>query len=427
MRARSQRLEMVKPHIAIVTERFLPAVSGLVTSVRNLAESLASTGFDVTLIAPSSGETTQWADGHGIKHISLGRGWLASPGWFWRPVSRRLLQSALTHIDVVHLHSPFFAGLTIAKIARSRKIPIVVTAHVVPQNVLTALRIPWAGKYRWAVRAAWNRIGRAVHLADAVTSPSEYGARLIEKELGRTGVHVVSNGVAIASNANSLIGKGKLSDPIRALFVGRLSREKNVEEILYAVKACRDAQIGICLTVVGAGPDRSRLASICRELEIVKFVEFTGALSEHQLNQRFRDSHFFWIAGRFELECCAALEAMACARAVLAANAGALPTTVAEGQAGRLYEPGAILEIVEHIADLKNNPEAYFEMCRGALRSARTLSLEKTRDRFIEIYVALHSARCGIFQSEPTGLFPFGGRPVAYEHQALRDEDRQLV
>jgi glycosyltransferase involved in cell wall biosynthesis len=367
----------------------------MVTAIKNLAESLAGDGIAVTLVAPDSIEARLWAERHGIGFMALGRNWLGSSAWLWRPVSRRRLENALRDVDIVHLHSPLFSGVALAKLARAQAIPVVVTTHLMPQNILAALKVLWAGKFRWANKIAWALIGRGLYLADEVTSPSAFGASLIQDVFGRSDIHVISNGVRIDRAICPAPSHTNESAPLRAVFVGRLNREKNIEEMLFAVDACRKADLDIRLTIVGAGPDKSRLMAISHTLGISPFVEFSGCVCDDERNQRCSDADFFWMPSRFELESCAALEAMALSRAVLAGKAGALPALTGDGRGGRLYCPGELHEIVEHVASFRRDRAALAGLGKEALMIARASSIDRTRQKYCQIYRTLIQQRAG--------------------------------
>jgi len=63
-------------------------------------------------------------------------------------------------------------------------------------------------------------------------------------------------------------------------FVGRLSKEKNVETALRAVKEVLDSGRRIKLLISGEGPQRKRLTRIAERLGIAAYVNFTGYQKE---------------------------------------------------------------------------------------------------------------------------------------------------
>ena len=106
-------------------------------------------------------------------------------------------------------------------------------------------------------------------------------------------------------------------------------------------------------------------------LQLQDAVRFVGMVSDRIRDAYYGESDCLWIASRAELQCCAALEAMAAGCPVVAARAGALPETVPDGIAGRLFTPGNPNEIVEIMKGLCRQPER-----RRLSDGARTVALK---------------------------------------------------
>jgi glycosyltransferase involved in cell wall biosynthesis len=385
--------------IVLVTELYFPGVSGLITAVRSLAETLSESGHRVTLICPDSWTLKSWAAKHGVALCPvLG---LMAP---WRigqrfgvllPTSYRNIRQVLAKADVVHLHSPLLIGLIVALIARSRGVPIVVTNHALPENIIGALRTIPAFAERILARIIWKWIGIGLRIADVVTSPSVYASQVIRANFADMQVQVISNGIRNQSQESSLEWYDRYR-ATRVLYVGRLQREKRVDELLHALLACLQAGISIEFTIVGDGPDRQRLEKIAAQLGIVANVTFVGVISDDARDMYLERSCCFWMASRSELQCCAALEAMAAGLPVVAAEAGALAETVPDGVAGLLFPPGEIARIVEIMNVLRRQPDLYRRLSQGALGVAATHSLSSVCETIVQLYSSVLAGRRAI-------------------------------
>jgi glycosyltransferase involved in cell wall biosynthesis len=381
-----------KLNIAIVTELFLPGVSGLITAVRNLAETLSHSGHVVTLFAPESAEAADWSARHRVAFFPL-RGF-SMPCRIGQRIGIGLgttqigAREILRKVDVVHLHSPFLAGLQIARLARIERKPIIVTSHALPENIISASRLPPGIGMLLASAAIWKRMGKGIALANALTSPSCYGASLIENRFQRGAVQVISNGVEDGRDREISIDVAP-DQPLRALYVGRLQKEKRVDELLYGLRACVSAKISVSLTILGDGPDRIRLEGISQRLDLGTRVSFLGIVSNLVRDDFYRSSHFLLMASRSELQCCAALEIMAAGHPVVAARAGALEETVPDRYAGRLYTPGRIDELVEILGEFQRDHDSYLKLCRGARSTAALHKLSRTTDAYVQVYRSL--------------------------------------
>ena len=128
-----------------------------------------------------------------------------------------------------------------------------------------------------------------------------------------------------------------------AFVIGCMSRlipGKGVEDVLAAARPAISR--GARLRIAGDGPARAELEQLAEQLGIADRVSFDGWL------EAASDVAAFWHGCDVAITApndwvesfgLAAVEAMACGRPVVAANGGALPETVVDGQTGFLVEP----------------------------------------------------------------------------------------
>lgn len=117
------------------------------------------------------------------------------------------------------------------------------------------------------------------------------------------------------------------SDPPEPYFlvVSALVPYKRIE---IAIEAAR--RLGAPLTIVGSGPDEARLRAWAGP-----GVEFTGALDDHALRERYRRAQALVMPAEEDLGI-VAIEAMACGRPVIALDRGGALETVVNGVTGLL-------------------------------------------------------------------------------------------
>lgn len=378
--------------IALVAELYMPGFNGMITAVRGLAESLSAIGQDVTLVCPDSVEVRKWAGEHRIAiYPVLGinvPAQIQQRVGVWLPTDRRKVRHLLRKIDIVHLHTPLLTGLAIARIAREEHLPIVATNHLLPENLIAALRVVPTRGQQLLTSIIWRWIGKGLRTADVVLSPSQYGQELLRARFPGLPVKVISNGVRgplcrPPTDANSQ------SSVIYPLYVGRLQREKCVDELLYAVRGCLAAGINIEFSLVGDGPDRARLESVAHQLGITSHVRFAGRVSDQVRDLYYEKATCLWMASRSELQCCAALEAMAFGLPVVAARAGALPETIREGIAGWLYAPGKVDEIVSIMGSIQQSQTLRHQVSRRATAVAAEHRLSDICENIVALYSSM--------------------------------------
>ena len=269
--------------IALVTDYYLPTLGGVQTAVRALAEALTTAGHEVTVFCP------QDAPSEDAGVVALPVSPLFRPDGYpfaWSPrrlrtVLRRAFRSR--GIDVVHTHSEMFAALAGVRAAHDLGIPVVHTMHgridVYTQNVLSLPAVTTAllaflhgrqidsdgitvGADTPYTRTASARRMWRVMLAQArasahVVVPSEHFARKLVDRGVRTPVTVLSNGLeptvldAVGPATQRML---TADEPLRLLWVGRLSPEKRADVL---VRAARDFPVGITVDVYGDGVGRA--------------------------------------------------------------------------------------------------------------------------------------------------------------------------
>jgi glycosyltransferase involved in cell wall biosynthesis len=167
--------------------------------------------------------------------------------------------------------------------------------------------------------------------------------------------------------------------PLRVAFVGRLVPVKALNLLLRAVARLRDAhRLTVHLTVAGDGPMGPAWRELATSLKLDDQVTWLGNVPLPQVPGVMRDCHVFCLPSIRESGGAVLLEAMACARPVIAMNFGG-PAEVVDDAVGHLVaahdEPQAITDLTATLRDVAENPQAWVE--RG-LRGRRRVEDEHT-------------------------------------------------
>jgi len=128
-----------------------------------------------------------------------------------------------------------------------------------------------------------------------------------------------------------------------ALFVGRLSAEKGVIEMVRAWQRLPD----VPLLIAGDGPLR---AEVARAANPGTRVELLGQLDAAQTIARIKSARFLVFPSRwYEPFGMALLEAAACGVPAIASRIGAVPELVMDGRTGVLFDPDNFDELIEAV------------------------------------------------------------------------------
>src|ERR671937_549308 len=180
----------------------------------------------------------------------------------------------------------------------------------------------------------------AVRRAEVVIGVSEALAEAARRCGGRD-VRTIPNGVDLPAST------GAEADPAEVLFVGRLSPEKGIEELVAATE-------GMNLVVAGDGPLRHLVPGAL------------GFVPHDELGELYdRAAVVVCPSYREGLPLCV-LEAMAYGKPVVASAVGGIPELVEDGVTGFLVEPGDVAGLRQAIERLLADPALRRRLGRAA-------------------------------------------------------------
>jgi sulfoquinovosyltransferase len=129
------------------------------------------------------------------------------------------------------------------------------------------------------------------------------------------------------------------------VYVGRLATEKRVHDL----EGILEHLPGARLCLVGAGPHEAPLKEVLPE------AVFLGELQGEELSQAFASADVFLFPSDSETLGFVVMEAMASGLAVVAANAGGIPSMIRHRDTGWLVEPGNKTEYIRILQLLQAN------------------------------------------------------------------------
>ena len=115
-------------------------------------------------------------------------------------------------------------------------------------------------------------------------------------------------------------------------------------------------------------------------------MHFTGFLPNEDLPSVLNSIDVFAMPSEAELLSIATLQAMACSRPVLAANAIALPELVDENKNGLLFKPGDVADMARCMEWFADHPERWSDMGATSLEKVQEHSLENILGKYETLY-----------------------------------------
>lgn len=163
----------------------------------------------------------------------------------------------------------------------------------------------------------------------------------------------------------------------RVLFVGRLSRSKNVHVLLAALGRLRGEGIGLPCTIVGDGPERAALEAQAAELGVA--AAFAGGVEFGQVLDFYETHDVLVLASETEGWPKAIAEAMAFGLVCVGSDRGLIPQMLGEGR-GWIVPPGDEAALADALRRIAADPGESLERGRRAAAWGQRYSLDGLRD-----------------------------------------------
>lgn len=361
----------IRLRILQVIPTYYPAVryGGPIRSVHALCVSLVRRGHQVTVYTTN-------IDGNADSDVPLGRPvdidgvsvfYFPVPALrriYWCPALARQLRAAVSHFDIVHLHSVFLWPTYIAARAAHRAgVPYVIS----PRGSLVGDLIHRKSRF---VKTAWINLVERRSLARAarlhVTAEIE-GDEAKALGLKLPEIFCVPNGVDWPSHHPSLAAGpfGNIPKPY-ALFLSRINHKKGLDRLILAWKWVPQ------LALIIAGNDEEdympELEELARSEGLADRLQFIGAVSDEHKWALYENAEMFVLASYSENFGNVVAEAMAMACPVVVTPEVGLAKLVREVGAG-VVTPGEPGILAKAITDLYRD-EVRRKRCGASGRQA---------------------------------------------------------
>jgi len=360
-----------------------------------LAESLAQRGNQVMVITPSNQMRpfSSIQNGVRVEMISALHASLIHPSIYITPLPTIHIRKLMHEFqpDVVHIQDHYF--LCNAAVNEARKINALVigTNHFLPENLLPFLRKFPNIQYFLSI-PLWKMMLTVFNKLDMATTPSGTAARILREQQIHIPVRAISNGVDTdrfhplpQANRTGIRRKYDLAPELPLfLYIGRLDGEKRLDTLLEAVALLPEKNFQ--LAIGGNGLYEQTLRKHVQTLGLEGRVVFIGFVQPADLPSLYNSADIFVMPSPEELQSIATLEAMACGRPVLAADARALPELVTPGVNGYLFERNNPEAAAHGMDRLLREREKWDAMGQASFKYAQEHSLKNTISHFEDSY-----------------------------------------
>ncbi len=201
---------------------------------------------------------------------------------------------------------------------------------------------------------------------------------------------VIPNGVDVAEPASvsrdAVLAEFDIPPGAKVVgFVGRLARQKRVNDLVWAMQLLRQLTDNVYFLVIGDGPERPRLMRLARQLTCDALTRFVGHRNDATRLIGLLD--VFWLASDFEGMSNSVMEAMAAAVPVVVSDIPTNRELVVDGETGFFVKVGDSVGFAQFADRILAERDLAGRL--GNAGRAR-LQAEFSVERMIESYVTLY-------------------------------------
>ncbi|ELP5729476.1 glycosyltransferase [Vibrio vulnificus] len=212
------------------------------------------------------------------------------------------------------------------------------------------------------------------HLADKIVCVSEAISRELKKDkLQSNQLTVIHNGVALSHLALTTSLKQTLNiadDCFTFVTVGSLIQRKGIDRLLKALYFLRNNETPPHLVVIGDGPMRMPLITLCRKLNLEHRVHWLGERSDPTAWLASNGDAF--VSGAYqEAFGLVIAEAMMAGLPVIAPNLGGIPEFVNHGKNGLLYKSNAFFSLLKAMESMMRCDSLAQQLAKQAEQDAK--------------------------------------------------------
>ena len=308
--------------------------------------------------------------------------------------------------DIIHVNN-FQRQLSasIIKAANDKGVPVVFTAHDVQaicpaitmmDNDKNVCELCMGGKYMNCIKKSCNKGSKAKSIIGAlegyyyrnkkiytdkinyIITPSEfYRTKFIEDGVNPNKVEAIHNFI-IASDYDV---KTEIGD--YALYFGRLSKEKGINNLIKAFAKCKIGN----LYIAGEGPEKENIEEFIKENKLSKRVKLLGFLNKEQMTDAVRKARFIVVPSIWYENCpYSVMETLAIGKPVIGADIAGIPELVINNENGFTYKYDDINELFDKMNKLFEDDNLVKKFSKNAKELSKQYDKEEYYKKINKIY-----------------------------------------
>ena len=364
-------------NLLIATDNFFPRVDGVSVMLNEIIP-FFSEKYKVDIIAPDFKGSKKFD----ISEVDVARMPLSKikyGDYNLAKVDKVLLKEWINNNDLVWVHALGPIGKETIKICKKLKKKVICTVHTIDWELFAgAVGLRGLFFLKWLIK---RRVRKYYNMVDELLVSSDG----IKKVLRSIGVNAKIGVVPLGIDLNKFV---PVKDKIKAkeklgfdkdlkviVYVGRLAREKNLDDLFEAFKKLD----GTLLLFVGDG-----LKSLKRKFGSYGMVVITGMVDN--VVPYLQAADIYVMPSHTETSSLSTLEAMGCGLAIVSSGVGGMKDYLIEGFNCKLYKKGNVRDLSLKIEKLLRDEKLCLNLGLGARETAMSFSWKKTSLGVVKIF-----------------------------------------
>ncbi|MBU1019848.1 MAG: glycosyltransferase family 4 protein [Firmicutes bacterium] len=376
--------------IGLFTDAYYPIISGVSISVDTLSKELTKLGHEVVIVTndhdlANFDKNVIRFEGKrlpmkGLREYRIGK-----------VTNKKINDIGNLKFDLIHCHTEFTMGRLGRRAAKRFNIPVVHTYHTMYEDYVHFVTKMFALPLRFLAKKYSKWFANS---ADEVIFPTIKVKKTFDRYGFEKTSHIIPTGIYLEKfrrinykkNDSVELGKklGIEVDDFVLLYLGRMSKEKSIDEIIVKFAQICEKNTKVKLLLVGGGPDQKYFEDLVQELNLSNKVIFTGMIVPTEVGSYYQIADLFVNFSVTETQGLTYIEALASGVPLLVKYDDNLEGVIENGVNGFAFKDN--LDFVPLFNKIYTNQVLFNEITNNASRGIEKFSAENYAINVLKIY-----------------------------------------
>lgn len=379
-------------NIGLFSDTYYPEINGVANSVFVLKKSLEERGHNVYVFTTTTPGSPEYEYNvfrvHSLPFVLMKD---RRVGMLYQRRLANMIRRL--NLDVIHTHTEFSLRIFANIMAKELNIPVVHTYHTIYEDY-THYFAPFKPLDKGAKAFARKYTKKVCNEVEEVIAPTNKTKVLLEQYSVYKNINVIPTGVSFdkfrPEQYDSLkveeIKKqyGIAKDDKVMLYIGRVSPEKNIQEIIKDLPEYMKEHQNLKFAIVGDGPDHENLRTLVSELHLEKQVIFLGEKPWDTIGLYYQIGDVFVSASQSETQGLTFIEAMAAGLPVVAKKDPCLEEILVDGYNGYAFTDSE--SMIKGLDDILFSGRDKEELKKNSIHMVKNYSVETFGESVEKVY-----------------------------------------